>query len=123
MPVSRLFALMFSFFLICCTGINLRIPMSPNTHPLPEYGKGTAILRGGLLYHKENSASHIRKYSPTAIGRACSHSFFYLIALGSSSIDAARLEGAVSKVTLVEQEVMAIGAGLYHRHCTIVIGE
>jgi hypothetical protein len=46
-----------------------------------------------------------------------------LIGIGDSSIDSAKVEGAISQIGMIEQETVAIlGAG-YHRHCTILRGE
>ena len=49
--------------------------------------------------------------------------FLYLIAFGSSRIYDAKVNGAVRHIGMIEEEVMAILGGVYHRHCTIVVGE
>ena len=114
-------------FVFCqCTGINLRtsaIPHSPNTHPFPEYAEPDLLYRGGYFYH---SASNIIFSGPARIerkGRACSHSFLYLLALGDSKIDSAKVNGGISEPALIEQEIVAFLGFFYHRHCTIVLGE
>ena len=113
-------------FLFSCTGINMRtwpIPVSPNTHPVQDYGKLTVLFKGGGVWHDNNVHKHLGSGKFERKGRACSASYLYLVALGDSSIETAKSDGAVSDVAMVEQEVFSILGGLYHRHCTIVLGE
>lgn len=116
-----------NFLFYSCTGVNLRtwpIPVSPNTHPLPEYAEASILFQGGMVYTNESKVSFSN--SATKLlrkGTSCIHSLLYLVAWGDASIEAARVEGAVAKVGFIEQEVLAILGFVYHRHCTIVMGE
>ena len=120
------FILLFVLFLWNCTGINLRtypFPFSPNTHPVQEYGHLTVLGKGGAVYHKNYSIESVGTYPVKRQGRACNHSLFYLVAFGDSSIESARIEGAVSRVAFIGHEVLSLFGIIYHRHCTVVTGE
>lgn len=110
-----------------CSGINLRtwpILISPNTHPLPEYAEASILFKGGIVYTNESKVSFSNSSAKLLKkGTACIHSILYLVAWGDASIDAARVEGAIAKVGFLEQEVFALLGFVYHRHCTIVMGE
>lgn len=109
-----------------CTGINLRswpYPISPNTHPIESYAEGAVILKGGVLYHTGSSVLYSGSAKLERRGRSCSHSFLYLVAFGSSRIYDAKVDGAVAQIGMIEEEVLAVLGGFYHRHCTIVVGE
>ncbi|MBK6605881.1 MAG: TRL-like family protein [Leptospiraceae bacterium] len=109
-----------------CTGVNLRswpIPMSPNTHPIESYSEGGVLLKGGVFYHFGSSVSYSGQAKLEKSGRACSHSFLYLVAFGSSRIYDAKVDGAINHIGMIEEEVLAILGGFYHRHCTVVVGE
>ena len=109
-----------------CTGVNLRswpIPMSPNTHPIESYSEGAVLLKGGVFYHFGSSVSYSGQAKSAKSGRACSHSFLYLVAFGSSRIYDAKVDGAINHIGMIEEEVLAILGGFYHRHCTVVVGE
>lgn len=122
-----IFILMSIIIFSSCTGVNLRswpIPISPNTHPIESYAKGSVVLKGGAFYHIGSSVMYSGSARLEKSGRACSHSFFNLVALGSSRIYDAMLDGGVNQIGMIEQEVLAYLGGLfYHRHCTIVVGE
>ena len=109
-----------------CTGVNLRswpIPMSPNTHPIESYSEGAVLLKGGVFYHFGSSVSYSGQAKLEKSGRACSHSFLYQVAFGSSRIYDAKVDGAINHIGMIEEEVLAILGGFYHRHCTVVVGE
>ena len=114
------------FLLLNCTGLNLRtwpVPVSPNTHPIESYAGIEVFLKGGYIYHNGSNVLYTGTAKLERSGKACSQSFLYLIAIGSSRIYDAKVEGAVNSIGVIEEEVLAILGGLYHRHCTIVIGE
>jgi hypothetical protein len=113
--------------IVSCTGINMRtwpIPVSPNTNPLSSYADGGVVLKGGFFYHTASSVVYTGSARLDKSGRACSHSFFYLVALGSSRIYDAKVDGGINHIGMIEEEVLAyLGGIFYHRHCTIVVGE
>lgn len=116
----------FLFTFETCTGLNLRswpIPFAPNTHPSKSYSEGSVLLKGGLFYHKDSHVSYVGQANNDKTGRACSHSFLYLIAFGSSRIYDAKVDGGIHSIALIEEEILAILGGFFHRHCTIVSGE
>ena len=128
--LNRRVSLLLVFFpilaMISCTGINLRtwpIAVSPNTNPIESYSEGGVLLKGGVFYHIGSSVMYSVSGKLEKSGRACSHSFLYLIAIGSSRIYDAKVDGAVNHIGLIEEEVLGILGGVYHRHCTIVVGE
>lgn len=118
----------FTLLLFCssCTGLNLKswpVPFSPNMHPSSSYAEGGVFFKGGLIFHNDSQVLYSGKARLEKLGKSCSHSFFYLIAFGSSRIYDAKVSGAVSHIGMIEQEVFSILGGVYHRHCTIVLGE
>lgn len=114
-------------FTIHCSGINLRnnpIKVSPNMNPSSEYAEiGTVISKGGFFYHQDSSILYIGEADLNRTGRSCAQSFFYLLAFGDASIDAARVNGAVTKIGIIEQQTTAILGTVFHRHCTIIRGD
>jgi len=120
------FFVFFLMFFFNCTGLNLRtwpLSVAPNTHPLPDYAEARYILKGGYLYHLESRIKQVSEVPIVKKGRACVHSLLYLGAWGDARIDTAKVEGGIARVGLLEQEVFAILGGVYHRHCTILLGE
>ena len=124
------FNILISFIIIIifnCTGTNLRnypIKISPNMNPSPEYAEfGTTITKAGLFYHRDSTILYIGDAELKRTGKSCAHSIVYLLALGDSSIDTARVNGAITKVGMIElQTTSYLGAG-YHIHCTIIRGD
>jgi TRL-like protein family len=122
----RIISVILLFMFSSCTGINLRswpYPLSPNTHPIESYSEGGVLLKGGVFYHTSSSVKYSGSAKLNKRGTACSYSFLYLVAFGSSRIYDAKVDGAVSWIGMIEAEVLAILGGAYHRHCTIVVGE
>ena len=118
--------IMISIFLFMnsCTGINIANRYISNMNPVPENADiGSLLLKGGLFYHSESNIIFNGNANLKRTGRSCSESFIYLIGVGDSSIDSAKVNGAISQIGIIEQETISIlGAG-YHRHCTILRGE
>jgi hypothetical protein len=110
-----------------CTGLNFRtwpIRISPNTHPVPSYAEGSVLYKGGFFFHKESQVTQVGISKAIKKGKACVHSLFYMGAWGDSRIDSAKVNGAISQPAFMEQEILAVlGGFIYHRHCTILIGE
>lgn len=92
-------------------------------NPSPAYAHPGVLWRGGLFYHYHTNVIFTGDGKIIRKGRACSHSFFYLFALGDSRIDTAKVNGGVSVPAFIEQETLAVLGFFYHRHCTIVLGE
>ncbi|MDF3818618.1 TRL-like family protein [Leptospira sp. 96542] len=116
----------FQLFIINCTGYNRITELSPlsNTNPTIEYATQVPVLKGGFFYHKSiTPGSFGLNAEPKLEGRACSHSYMYLVATGNSRIETAKQRGEIQKIAYVEYEQMGIFAGyVYHRFCTIVKG-
>lgn len=55
-------------------------------------------------------------------GKACASNILGLIATGDASIEAAKADGGVSKVTTVDHHSTSI-LGLYAQFCTVAYGE
>ena len=109
-----------------CTGLNFRswpLPLAPNTHPSKSYAEGGVFFKGGIFYHKDFHISYTGEASIEKSGRACCHSFLYLVAFGSSRIYDAKVDGGIQSIAMIEEEILAILGGFFHRHCTIVYGE
>ena len=110
-----------------CTAWNYWAHYNPyiNTNPTPEYSYSYSLLfKGGFVYHQNSYPAGIgngvsSKYS----GRACSHSYLYLVSAGDSSINAAIEDGGIRKIANVSYEQFALFSFVYHRFCTIVTGE
>ena len=56
-------------------------------------------------------------------GEACSIGILGLVAFGDSSIDTARRNGRISKITSVDGSAMNILGLLFNQYCTIVRGK
>lgn len=56
------------------------------------------------------------------VGEACASSILGLVATGDASIEEAKKEGRISKVTSVDQKSTSI-LGLFGTYCTVVTGE
>lgn len=59
---------------------------------------------------------------PNKIGRACSTRVLALVASGDSSIDAAKRNGYITKISSADTEYFNI-LGVYGKACTVVRGE
>ncbi len=108
-----------------CTGIHIAPHLgATNTNPAPEYGTVAALAGGGGAYHSARVLGSIgRNAEAKKEGRACSHAVLWLVGWGDSSLNAARKQGQLSKIALVEHDVLAFGGFFYHRFCTIARGE
>lgn len=61
-------------------------------------------------------------YGGTAMGEACASSILGLIATGDASVDAAKKNGGVAQVTVVDHHSNSI-LGFYAKFCTVVYGK
>ncbi|MEK6707138.1 MAG: TRL-like family protein [Bdellovibrionota bacterium] len=55
------------------------------------------------------------------VGRSCSQNILGIVSLGDSSIDAARRNGRISTIAIVDREILNI-LYLYGQSCTVVKG-
>ena len=76
---------------------------------------------GGLYTDVRAGHSISDNTAGTRMGKACASSILGFVATGDASIEAARREGKISKITSVDEEMSTI-LGLYAKHCTIVRG-
>ena len=111
------------FFLFSCTGLNLRVPITTNTHPIPEYATIYSFFKGGLFFHRASLVRQVANANSEREGASCSYSILYLVGYGDSSIHSAKIDGGVSRIGHIEERITAILGSVYHSHCTIVRGE
>ncbi|MDX1957697.1 MAG: TRL domain-containing protein [Leptospiraceae bacterium] len=114
------------FTMLNCTGMNMRnwpIEFSPNTHPSSEYSKFPTNFKGGVLLHNYTNILYSSNAKLKRRGKACAASYLYLIALGDARIDTAKVNAGVSSPAIIEQETFSVLGFVFHRHCTIVVGE
>jgi len=96
----------------------------PNTNPAEQYAAPNYGWGGGGVVHSNSVPGPVgpAEAGPRT-GRACSTSYLWLVALGDSSIEAARIEGGVSEIATVEYQNFAVLSVVFHRFCTVVTGE
>lgn len=78
---------------------------------------------GGAVYHDikygqfatENTAA-------TKTGTACQSSVLGLVAQGDASIEAAKKDGGITKVSSIDSSSTNVVFGIYNKYCTIVKG-
>ncbi|TGK31511.1 TRL-like family protein [Leptospira gomenensis] len=121
-----IFVCLTSAWLVNCTGINPGVLYkTANTNPAKSYANPVSVnLSGGLLLHMGSVPGQLGHSVENAdlTGTACSKSFLGLIAIGDSSIEAAKAEGKIKKIDRIEYEQFAIGGILYHSFCTVIKG-
>ena len=61
--------------------------------------------------------------APTKTGTACATSILAMVATGDASLRKAMRDGNITKIKQVNHFVTAFLGFVYHKHCTIVIGE
>lgn len=77
---------------------------------------------GGLLYHDIKYGLHANPNElVTKKGEACQTSALGLVASGDASIEAAKKEGGISKVAVIDASSFSL-LWFYNRYCTIVQG-
>ncbi|HMW04558.1 MAG TPA: TRL-like family protein [Leptospiraceae bacterium] len=95
-----------------------------NTNPMPEYNNFYYLtFKGGWLFHFVKAPGSIGNAESKLVGKQCSYSMLYLIAVGDSSIESAVKDGKITKIATVSYEQLGILSFVYHRFCTIVTGE
>jgi TRL-like protein family len=109
-----------------CSGLNVLtrgLGWGATTNPTPDYANGIHLYKGGLFYHRHTVPGTIGLNADGSLkGESCSHSALYLISWGDSGIETAKKKSGITKVSSVEYEQMGILGTVYHRFCTIVIG-
>ncbi|MBM9575964.1 TRL-like family protein [Leptospira sp. 201903070] len=128
MKLKSLLAICFVAIWACnCTGFNY-VAMAykgTNTNPTKEYANPMYVIAsGGLLVHNGSIPGPIGHNAENGdtMGTACSKSILALIAFGDSSIEAAKTQSKITKVSHVEYEQFAILGSVYHSFCTVVYG-
>lgn len=94
-----------------------------NTNPLLTYGSDGVLYKGGGLFHIVNIAGQTGSAKVEKTGESCSTSILWLLAFGDSSINTARKKAGITRIALVEYEVVSFFSFLAHRFCTKVSGE
>lgn len=79
-------------------------------------------LQAGLSFYKAPLAMTTATAQPTKHGEACAQNFLGLIAVGDASIDTAKKNAGINKVTHVDHITGRV-LGYYARFCTVVTGE
>ena len=77
----------------------------------------------GLFYTDDKSPGGATEaYGGTARGESCATSILGAYASGDASIDAAKKDGGIAQVTVVDHTAKSI-LGFYAKYCTIVYGK
>lgn len=76
----------------------------------------------GLLWTDVQSGVAATPQIGPRVGRACSKTYLGLVAMGDSSIEAARLAGGITSISSVDEESKSVFI-LFGSHCTIVRGK
>ncbi|WP_082280900.1 adhesin Lsa14 [Leptospira kirschneri] len=124
---SLLFICFMTIWAVQCTGLNLMYTygLRPNTNPTKDYGVGAPLIsKGGIVVHSGTIPALIGDNAEnTSTGKACSRNILWLVSFGDSSIEAAKAEAKIAKVTSVDYEQFGILTGvIYHSFCTVVTG-
>ncbi|EMM96229.1 TRL-like family protein [Leptospira interrogans serovar Zanoni str. LT2156] len=124
---SLLFISFMTIWAVQCTGTNIMYAygLSPNTNPTKDYGIGSPLIsKGGIIVHSGTIPGLIGDNAEnTSTGKACSRNILWLVSFGDSSIEAAKAEAKITKVTSVDYEQYGVFyGGIYHSFCTIVTG-
>lgn len=76
----------------------------------------------GVLYTKTAHGEAVTEVEAgSKVGTACANSILGAIATGDASIEAARKNGRISKISQVDAETSSI-LGFYSTYCTVVRG-
>lgn len=110
-----------------CTGYNYGqylMVATANTNPMPEYSSPYRnYYTGGAIFHRNGAPGPVGNANAKLNGRSCAQSVLWLVAWGDASVEAAKNAGSIKKVAAVEYEQTAVLGFVYHRFCTIVVGE
>lgn len=80
-----------------------------------------APLVGGIYSDVASGVAATSNTSGNRVGEACANSWFWLVAMGDASIEAARRNGGITMISSVDQEDKNI-LFVYQQHCTTVRG-
>ena len=111
-----------STLLPACTGV-MFVPGQTNTNPAQEYARSEAFYKGGCVQHHSLVGGSTGNARNLKMGRSCARSALWIVAWGNAGINAARKQGGIQKIALVEYEINAFGGFVFHEFCTIVHGE
>ncbi|WP_078125117.1 adhesin Lsa14 [Leptospira alexanderi] len=124
---SLLFICFTTIWAVQCTGTNIMYAygLKPNTNPTKDYGIGSPLTsKGGIIVHNGTIPGQIGDNAEnTSTGKACSRNILWLVSFGNSSIEAAKTEAKITKVTSIDYEQFGVFyGGIYHSFCTVVTG-
>lgn len=112
---------------IQCTGWNLfrwATGAGSHTSPTPEYSSPNAILKGGLIIHRNTISGGVGQIREGKLyrGEACSWSALWLVAGGDSGLREAKKNAGIDFIHSVEYKQESTLGFFYHQFCTIVVG-
>lgn len=82
----------------------------------------TPHMSGIYVSTKGNVTTDHAKGGVKKTGRACTKNFLGLVSVGDASIEAARKNGKIKKISFVDNSYKNI-LGLYQEYCTLVRGK
>lgn len=77
----------------------------------------------GGLYTGVVAGNSVSAQAGPKTGESCALSIIGLVAVGDAGIDAARKNGGITSISIVDEKSTTILFGLYSQHCTIVHGK
>jgi len=80
------------------------------------------VYSGGNFYNGSTIVDASVKGAATKNGQACASSVLSLVAVGDNSVEAAKKDGGITKVTSINYNVENV-LGIYGTYCTEVKGE
>lgn len=82
------------------------------------------LYSGGNFYNGSTIIvdANVKSMVITKTGRACATSVLALVAVGDNSIEAAKRDGMINKVAIINYEVQNV-LGVYGTYCTVVKGD
>jgi hypothetical protein len=76
----------------------------------------------GLIYTDAKFGDEVESgVAATKTGIACAHSWFTLVGIGDASVEAAKANGGITQVAVVDHSAKNI-LGIWGKFCTIVQG-
>lgn len=82
----------------------------------------TPHMPGIVVLTKGNVTTDHAKGGVKKTGKSCSRNYLGLVSLGDASIEAARKNGKIKKISFVDNSYKNI-LGLYQEYCTLVRGK
>jgi len=79
-------------------------------------------VNGALYTDVKSGVMATEAYGGSARGEACATSILGIFATGDATIDAAKKNGSIAQVTVIDHSANSI-LGFYAKYCTIVYGK